>query len=446
MPRRGSMTHRKEPVGRAAVGFFALAGPPILLSLDTAIAAARGWRPQTPPDIVVVVLLVVVVAVLIVLAQLGAGRAFLGQRSPQMVLLSVSIWGTWAIIEIVLAARVQPLASELFHRRKPGAKVTFRPRPELMPGITGESNITRNSIGLRGPEMPTQREAYRIICIGGSTTECLYLDDRETWPYLLMQQLNQQSNMQPVWVGNAGIIAFTSAQHLRFIQESELMNAIDCLVILMGINDFLLGIDPYFFSLWDRYRSMVRVTPVWHRSRVLALAREAWNRYGLRNDFFVEDPTGSRLENRRLKRLEAPVCDVLPPLDRPLREYEAQMRAMINECRVRHVVPLFLTQPVVWCKDLSPAMHRRLWQGALSKGQYLSVERLREGMDRYNLVMRSVCRQMNVACIDLTSMNGHEEFFYDDCHFTEAGAREVARLIAQWFLDHRNGARWNVRP
>jgi len=238
-------------------------------------------------------------------------------------------------------------------------------------------------------------------------------------------------------IGNAGLIAFTSAQHLRFVEESELMGVIDCLVILMGINDFLLGIDPYHFSLWYRYRSMVRATPIWHRSRVLALGREAWNRYAMRDDFLLEDPTGSRLVHRRLARLQAPICDELPNLDRPLKEYGDQIRRMIDRCRAKGVRPVFATQPVVWKRDLSPAARNRLWQGVLSDGRYLSVERLREGMDRYNDALLAVCREKSVECIDLTSMNGQEQFFYDDCHYNEAGAREVARLIARWFMDHR---------
>ncbi|GAF94428.1 unnamed protein product, partial [marine sediment metagenome] len=27
-------------------------------------------------------------------------------------------------------------------------------------------------------------------------------------------------------------------------------------------------------------------------------------------------------------------------------------------------------------------------------------------------------------------------FFYDDCHFNEAGAGEVARILGDWFLAH----------
>ena len=41
--------------------------------------------------------------------------------------------------------------------------------------------------------------------------------------------------------------------------------------------------------------------------------------------------------------------------------------------------------------------------------------------------------------IDLSALDGDPAMFYDDCHFTETGAREVARLVADWFLAHPVG-------
>ena len=70
-----------------------------------------------------------------------------------------------------------------YHVWPPGLGYTFRPSPEIMPGIEGDSRFSINDDGLRGYPL-SNGEAYRILAIGGSTTECLYLDDAEAWPYL----------------------------------------------------------------------------------------------------------------------------------------------------------------------------------------------------------------------------------------------------------------------
>ena len=65
----------------------------------------------------------------------------------------------------------------------------------------------------------------------------------------------------------------------------------------------------------------------------------------------------------------------------------------------------------------------------------LIVEKLREGIDRYNETLHRVCDELSVDCVDLTSMSGREECFFDDAHFTESGAAELARRVAQAFLE-----------
>jgi hypothetical protein len=69
----------------------------------------------------------------------------------------------------------------------------FRPDPNIMPGVQGESNFIVNSQGVRGDEFSPDDD-YRILAIGGSTTECLYLDQTEAWPYLV--QAGSPSNKQ----------------------------------------------------------------------------------------------------------------------------------------------------------------------------------------------------------------------------------------------------------
>jgi len=51
-------------------------------------------------------------------------------------------------------------------------------------------------------------------------------------------------------------------------------------------------------------------------------------------------------------------------------------------------------------------------------------------MDR----LLKVCSDCQVECMDLASeMDGNETYFYDDLHFNEAGARQVAEVIAAHF-------------
>jgi hypothetical protein len=95
----------------------------------------------------------------------------------------------FVLAEAILAVRFPvPVHEYLYHLRTPYTIRTFRPDPDVMPGVSGSSHYRINSLGIRGDE-PALGGQYRTLCVGGSTTECLYLDDTETW--VLQERLSR---------------------------------------------------------------------------------------------------------------------------------------------------------------------------------------------------------------------------------------------------------------
>lgn len=94
-----------------------------------------------------------------------------------------------------------------------GQEALLKPDPNLMPGIQEAARFTGNDVGLRGHDCPAAGASeYKIVTIGGSTTEPLYLDDSEEWPHLLIVGLNAQESDTRAWVATvvkAGAIPWT---------------------------------------------------------------------------------------------------------------------------------------------------------------------------------------------------------------------------------------------
>ena len=88
---------------------------------------------------------------------------------------------------------------------KPHMSRTFVPAPEVMPGVSGESKFRTNSQGLRADEPPAQN-VHRILTLGGSTTECLYLDQSEAWPQVMQDTLNDLSGAPSPLSGPQGVL------------------------------------------------------------------------------------------------------------------------------------------------------------------------------------------------------------------------------------------------
>ena len=100
-----------------------------------------------------------------------------------------------------------------------------------------------------------------------------------------------------------------------------------------------------------------------------------------------------------------------------------------------NVVPVFMTSPVLWKRDLPPADEALLWLG-WSHGTVPTDAALASGVEAFNDALREFCAEHTLGLIDLAPLNGQSDLFYDDCHFNELGARAVADRVAAWFRAH----------
>jgi lysophospholipase L1-like esterase len=369
------------------------------------------------------------------------GRNVLVRYLPQMALCTAVTVAMWLSSECLLHVFAPTTSSAAFHLPPPNTRRVFQPNASDMPGVIGESRYTISSLGVRGPELPPKEAAYRILCVGGSTTQCLYLDDSEAWPHVLEVTLNRGADSKHVWVGNVGIAGYSTAPHLRFIAKGELWKRMDCILFLVGANDlnrFLrFGSTLNQFSdepsTWElKSRSS---PPIWNRSAVLKTARRIYYEQ-IRPQKDAEDKRGANYAVRRRLRQRAPIRDDMPDLSEALNEYGERIARIIELCKSAHVRPVFLTQPTLLGENASAEVRSLFWSGDDGHGKYFGIDYLRKGLDRYNQRLREVCSRERVEVIDLTTMNGRGEFFYDDYHFTESGAREVARLVAKGFAEH----------
>lgn len=336
---------------------------------------------------------------------------------------------------------------------------SFDPNPEWIHGIHGPSRLTINRAGMRGDPFPSE-SSYAILALGGSTTICTYLDDTETWPHRLQQLLNRELGAGATWVGNVGRPGHATAQHRLQVEKLlEQHPEIDAIVLLIGINDFLLELgasrnaqgvrlaapDPTAglkraFSLFPLPRES---SPWYARTGIGRFwATRTWRVAEWGGDQPVQDRHGARIADwRRYRREASSLRTTLPDLSAALDRYERNVSRIVDAAKRHRVRILLLTQPVLWREGLSPAERDLLWGGGppldrvRSGEEYYSVEALAEGMRQYNRRLIDVCRRRHVECLDLAAeLPRNATIFWDDAHFTEEGARRVAEHAARYLL------------
>ena len=321
----------------------------------------------------------------------------------------------------------------------PNSTYTFRFIPGTVPGVEGPAEMRTNAWGIRGDEIPAN--SYRILALGGSTTLCVVLDQEETWTHLIQAELNTTSPVR-TWVGNVGIDGsklFDAYHQIRDMVPA--LPRIDTIVLLHGFNDLqyrLIYIDDYAEKL-DFLRKKIAPsrdqTPEFLRLRTMKLL-SGYLRYsrnaGMREyaDFY---------QKMRLKRQNAALIKRTdPPIADALRFYEETLRLIIDETRRQKIRLVLLTQPGLYRNDLNARERGLLWMGAEGdvmrrdhSGIYYSAPVLARALERYNALTLEICRTENIECIDLAGrLPKTTEIFYDDLHFTEAGSRQVARIVS----------------
>lgn len=364
-------------------------------------------------------------------------------RVPARVSLGVlSTVGCWIVVE----ATVGLLA---FDYERPFAWYIWPPGyecrvvPHEMPGVDEPGRFTINSVGLRAPEFGPDNE-YRILCVGGSTTECLYQDDGRTWIRELAKQLQRDGGK--VWVGNAGRSGLNTTDHVTLLTHLPEAHQVDCWLVLCGVNDMgqqLAGVyekevhrtwrhtfayrRPGFGGRWKRplYQNAYSVAAV---SQFAESLQQGWTTSGK----VVQDKQGLWYADNRRKRKQAIKFDELPDMTAMLQEYERQLRKIIAVAREQDKRLIFMTQPCMWSPEITPENESLCWAGVCPNGTYRSSAALAEAMGAYNERMRAVCRDEAIELVDLDAQLAKSTAtFYDDCHFNDAGSLRVAQLTGE---------------
>ena len=345
---------------------------------------------------------------------------------------------------------------EVFYVRRPNLHVTFTPREDIMPGVSGLSEFITNSLGIRGDKFSTN-QLYRILAIGGSTTECVYLDQHKAWPYLIERRLRESTGLN-VWVGNVGVSGHNTRDHIVYMKYLlQQYPKIDAVLNLVGTNDLSLNLsnpnyNPHFLENPGAeveaarrafYMRPSKLEKWWYRRTSL------WNLWGVLQRAYLP---GSRQDRRgeiygkwRNDRKSAVIVDQLPDLEPGLTEFRRNLNTIVDIAAAHSVRLISLTQPTMWREDLPARETAMLIKGRVAhprregRTEYYSVKVLAEGMARYNQVTLDVCRARNVECIDLAAkMPKDLTVFYDDEHFNDRGSGMVAEIVS----DHLLGARF----
>lgn len=418
---------RRRGAARTALGYLGLAALPLGVIADTGLTYARGWRPAAEGAFGKLPLVAVAAVALCALPLVFAWyRGWLASRCWQFWLASASVVAALVAGELAVPHWIPTAA---FHLRPPGAVYRFDPDYAMFPGMQGPAVSAINAQGLRQAVAPPEN-ALRLLCLGGSTTECSYLDSPECWPQQVAEQLKTHDD-RPVWTATAAVDEYASGHHLRFLRSSPLVEQFEGVVLLVGAGDLVRAILGY-----DAGQG---APPLWLRSQPIELLKQLWN-VKLQKGLVLDYDGREYIRKRRQRDIAPPRAGFDPRL--AAQAYADRIGEIIVAAKERGIRLILVTQPTLWDDYLSPEVEQRL---AIARTypeprawEFLRPGQCREAMDRFNLALKQTADKLGADVVDAAvEMSGDPAFFYDDCHLNESGCRRLGELIA----DH-----WRSQP
>jgi lysophospholipase L1-like esterase len=318
---------------------------------------------------------------------------------------------------------------------------SFRTEPEQgLPGVYGHNLFTTDNMGFRGDDLvtPKPKHEFRIFMVGGSTTECLYLDDAKAISGVLQKRLGGRASGDiNVKVYGAGKSGDASDDHVSMIAHRIVHLEPDMIIVFSGINDLTRSIYHYDYTHYVKEKTGTEPSLLLPLATGFQMARRVYN---LKTRFFPTDAEVSekitsqtRYREKVRMRESVPVSDERPRLD--LQAYANNLRTIMGSSQAHKVRLIFMTQQTTWNSPVDPAAKSWQWM-RYRNGVNYREDYMNDAMESLNDQMRRIAAENSILLYDLArSMPKSLEFFYDDAHFNEKGADTAATELAALILE-----------
>ncbi len=349
---------------------------------------------------------------------------------------AVRVYSLWLGAFVLLQTVAGPLL--LGHRfdyitLPPHLDDTLIADPGALPGVVGIQHITTDEKGFRvSPRIDyAHKTGLRIFAIGGSTTENLPIDDRQTWTHLLQQML-QRTLGRPVSVINTGVSGLRARFHIATLQEI-LRYQPDMVLFLVGANDWAHDIRYHFGSraIENQTRPRFDNSPLGRIVQALGTV-VLHNGVPTHRVLHIGTPppgffyTGLLLHANSLRRTTR--YEYFPTTIST--EYAQNLATISRICKKHRTTCVFITQPNAYKPNVEPELKNHFWLTPADENFTVSVESMAAIAKLYNNALIAFARQHGhpVCDIDPKVAPSFANFF-DDAHYNTSGSHTVAELV-----------------
>ncbi len=262
-----------------------------------------------------------------------------------------------------------------------------------------------------------------IVFLGGSTTECMFMDENHRFPYEVGRILSQETGRK-INSYNGGMSGNNTLNAIDILINKVIPLHPQAVVYMENIND--LSTLLYEGTYWSKGTARSPLETLQSKKLVGKLLKEMFipnlnNAYrGLRDMLFRRG--GDEFAGARGKKLAFNQAKMV-------HEFSANLQTFVCTCKAWGVVPVLMTQANRITDRPDPVV--AAYVGRYGSDTGISYEDFKKLYDAFNDTIREVGRRDGVMVIDLArEVPSDKKYLYDMVHFNDAGSELAAKLIA----------------
>ena len=250
----------------------------------------------------------------------------------------------------------------------------------------------------------------KFVFMGGSTTECLYVNEFNRYPENVARLVEKESGRK-INSYNCGVGGNNSLNSIDILINKVLPLKPDLVFFNHNINDLITLC--YLHTYWSKG---------YERSPIMDIN-------------YVK---GKYNSNQGLEKRDEfqNIGDYIPLNDSLLgiygQAFRNNVRTFIGICRANNIEPVLLSQPNNFSRlDLAWFITNRKAQMARFKNSEEILHFIIKGTARFNEILREESNVQHCLFIDLSKGINNVSDFYDEVHLNDSGSIHVSNIIAQ---------------
>ncbi len=284
----------------------------------------------------------------------------------------------------------------------------------------------RLDIDKNGFIMPSQKYDHPdkvIVFLGGSTTECMFMDADHRFPYLVGKILAEETG-QKINSYNGGMSGLNTLHAIDLLINKVIPLHPQVVVFMENIND--LSTLLYEHTYWNKHTVRSPLETLKKKQMVGKLLKEMLfpqlnEAYRNLKETLTRQPQ-DEFASARGKKITVDKA-------RLVHEFAMNLQTLVCICQAHEITPVLMTQENRITPHPDPVVAAYLGRYGTETG--LSYARIKALYDAFNDTIREVGRRNHVMVIDLArEIPPDKKYIYDIVHFNDAGSQLAAQIIA----------------